>query len=224
MKRIGMIGAGLLALGFLGACAGLGQYVFQSVIGKHIALQVPATLAFPDEVVLDMGQDDSVGGVLGSVMLGAMMGGSLESKVGASVKKSAEPLSILAAAALKQQVVKADLFGRVSTEPGDVSLSWGVSRWGLVHDKKTDTLAPVLDLSAALSVPGYGTVWKGSKSATDLGQAAKDKATALSLAALALGPKAFQDVMDVMIQDLGAQLLADMAAAKPGRKVPVEGK
>ncbi len=224
MKRIGMIGMGLLALGVLGACAGVGRYAFQSLIGQHINVQVPAQLDFPATVVLDFGQDDTAAGRVGSAMMGALLGGSLEDKAGQAVQKAAEPLRALAAAALMQQVVKAELFGRVSTEPGDVRLGWGVSRWGVVYDKKASKLDPVLDLEATLSVPGLGTVWRGRKSAADLGAAAEEKAAGLSLAALALGPKAYQDVLDVMVQDLGAQLLADLAAAKPGRRVPVEGK
>lgn len=209
----------LSVLVLLGACASVGKYAFQSLIGQHIGVQVPAALAFPDEVVLELGQDSTAAGRIGSAMLGAMLGESLEAKVGKSVKKAAEPLSGLAAAALKQQVVKAQLFGRVSTEPGDVSLNWGIGRWGLVFNKETQKLMPVLDLTAALSVPGLGTVWRGSKSAADLGQAAKEKAAGLSLATLAGGPKSFQDVMDVMLQDLGGQLLVDLASAKPGRRV-----
>lgn len=214
-KRLFLIAAVASAL----ACASVGKYAFQSLIGQHIGVQVPAQLDFPDEVVLDFGQDDTAAGRIGSAFMGAMLGGSLEEKAGQQLKKAAAPLSTLAAAALKQQVVKAQLFGRVSTEPGDVRLGWGIGRWGLTYDKKTSKLEPVLDLTATLSVPGLGTVWRGSKSALDLGAAAKEKAAGLSLAVLAGGPKSYQDVMDVMVQDLGSQLLADLAEAKPGRRV-----
>jgi hypothetical protein len=213
--------AAILSISLLTACSG-GQktrWVFHSLIGQHVNVQVPAALDFPDTVVLDLGVDDTAAGRIGSVFAGAMLGESVESKVGKAVKAAALPLRSTAADALRRQVVDAKLFGQVATDAGDVRLGWGVGRWGLVYDKAETRLEPVLDLEATLSVPGVGVLWRGKRSAADLGAAAKKKAAGLSLAVLAGGSKSYQDVLDVMVQDLGGQLLDDLAKARPKRRV-----
>lgn len=222
-KKLG-VWAVILSGSLLMACSGgqAGRYVFHSLVGKHVAVQVPAALDFPDTVVLDLGVEDTAAGRIGSVFAGAMLGESVESKVGKAVKAAAAPLRTAAAGALQRQVAEAGLFGAVATDRGDVRLGWVVGQWGLRLDRATSKLEPVLDLEATLGVPGVGVLWRGRRSAADLSQAAKEKAAGLSLAVLAGGPKTYQDVMDVMIQDLGGQLLDDLAKANPKRRVKSE--
>jgi hypothetical protein len=202
--------AGALAL-LLAGCSGaeLGRFVFQKYIGSHIHCQVPAALSFPDKVVLDLGQDDTAAGRIGGIFASAMLGGSIESKVGAAVKQAAIPLREKAAQSLQQQVADAALFGTVDTVKGDVSLDWGIAQWGLRKDAD-GKIQVVLDLEASLSVPGLGVIWHGTRSAADLGQAAKEKVAGLSLASLAGGPTEFQDVLNVCTKDLGGQLIAEL--------------
>jgi hypothetical protein len=219
MKRMFLWGALILALGGCSE-AQVGRWAFQQAIGQHVHCQVPAALDFPDTVVLDLGQDDTAAGRIGGVFAAAMLGGSLESKVGQAVKEAALPLRESAAAALQKQVVDAALFGKVDTDAGDVRLGWGISRWGLRKNEQ-GKIETVLDLEATLSVPGFGVIWRGTKSAADLGQAAKERATGLSLAVLAGGPQEFQGVLDVCLKDLGGQLLVQMANADPKRRIAI---
>jgi hypothetical protein len=224
MKKHLVLLAPILSVSLLLACSG-GQktnWIFHSLIGQHVNVQVPTALDFPDTVVLDLGVDDTAAGRIGSVFAGAMLGESVESKVGKAVKAAAAPLRSTAADALRRQVVDARLFGQVATDAGDVRLGWGVGRWGLVYNKEESRLEPVLDLEATLSVPGLGVLWRGKRSAADLGADAKEKAAGLSLAVLAGGSKSYQDVLDVMVQDLGGQLLDDLARAKPKRRVKAQ--
>lgn len=202
--------AGLAAL-VLAGCSGaeIGRWAFQRYLGSHIHCQVPAALSFPDKVVLDLGQDETAAGRIGSVFAGAMLGGSLEAKVGKAVKQAALPLRESCAKSLQKQVADAALFGAVDTAKGDVSLEWGIGQWGLRKNKEGD-IETVLDLEASLSVPGIGVVWRGRRSAADLGKEAKEKAMGLSLAALAGGPTEFQDVLNVCLRDLGGQLIAEL--------------
>jgi len=217
-KRMKQACAWALSLALVG-CSGaeVGRWAFQRFLGAQVHCQVPAALDFPDNMVLDLGQDDTAAGRIGGVFAAAMLGGSVEAKVGKALKQAALPLREKAAVALQAQVVQAGLFGTVDTAQGDVRLGWGVSRWGLSKDASGQIQA-VLDLEATLSVPGLGVVWRGTKSAADLGREAKEKASGLSLAVLAGGPKSYEDVMNVCLNDLGGQLLADLAQADPKKR------
>lgn len=217
MKRSQRWAAGLALSLALAGCSGaeVGRWAFHRFLGSQVHVQVPAALDFPDTVVLELGQDDTAAGRVGGLLAGALLGGSVEAKVGKAVKAAALPLRQKAAQSLQKQVVDAALFGVVDTMKGDVSLGWGVGRWGLQKDA-AGKLQPVLDLEATLSVPGLGVVWRGSKGAADLGQAVKERAAKLDLAALALRPKAFEEVLDACVQDLGGQLLADLAKRRDG--------
>lgn len=215
------IPAGLLTLAFLAGCSG-GQatrFIFQSLVGQHVHVQVPGALDFPDTVVLDLGQDDTAAGRIGGMFAAAVMGESLEDKAGKAVKAAAAPLRVSCADALRKQVVDAQLFGTVDTEPGDLRLGWGISSWGIRMNRDSGRLEPILNLTATLSVPGVGVVWRASRSAADLGQAAKEKAAALSLAVLAGGPKTYQDVLDAMVLDLGGQIIVEMTRNPPQRRL-----
>lgn len=217
--------AGLLALAVLAGCSG-GQHtrwIFQSLVGQHVHLQVPAALDFPDTVVLDLGQDDTAAGRIGGMFATAMMGESLESKAGKAVKAAAAPLRVSCATALNRQVAEAQLFGRVDSEAGDLRLAWGVSQWGVRLDRGTGRVEPILDLRVSLILPGVGVVWSATRSAADLGQEARERATALSLAVLAGGPKTYQDVLNAMVLDLGGQMIAEMASNPPRRKLRAPG-
>ena len=60
----------------LGACAGadIARFAFHNFIGQNIKVQVPASLEFPDEVVLDLGQGKSVAGRVASAYVEGLLG------------------------------------------------------------------------------------------------------------------------------------------------------
>jgi hypothetical protein len=219
MQRVGAWALALLLVGCSGA--EVGRWAFKNYVGAHIHCQVPAVLDFPETVVLDLGQDDTAAGRIGGIFATAMLGESVEAKVGKVVKQAALPLRQSCASALQRQVLNAALFGTVDTAQGDVRLGWGVSQWG-VRKTADGRIEPVLDLQASLSVPGIGVVWRATRSVQDLGQAAKEKAQGLSLVVLAAGPKQFQAVLDACVNDLGGQLLADLAEADPKRRFRID--
>lgn len=217
-------GLGLAAWLLLSGCAeaDLGRMAFRSFIGKNIQVQVPAALDFPDEVTLEMGNEADPNSVV-SASLKAMaekaMGGSPEAKIGKWIKEAAKPLRSQAAEIMKAEVEKADLFGAVSTEKGQVQMNWGIGRWGIRNDKEKGVWMPIFDLEATLSVPGMGVVWRGRRSATDLGEGAIKNFNRLNMVRVVAGTKYFQEAMQPIFQDLGAQMMGDLAKAR-GKSAP----
>jgi len=207
MKRIPL----LLAALALSACAGLP--LASALLGSRMSVKVPAELPFPDALTLEL--DPAYGG---KVKLLSLLGGvSLEKRLGALVKEQSRSLRVGGAKAFRQELEAAAPFGQVVDEGGNVGLAVGVSRFGLAWDPQAKSYGLVLDLQASLSEPHLGVVWRGTRTAKDLGADVKKLASKVDVAALLAEPQALDDLGRAAVRDLSRQLLADMEASLRGR-------
>lgn len=196
-----------LALG-LSACAGLPG--LGSFLGQRISVNVGPEIPFPDTLTLQLDPSAGKGMQAADALLGRLGGGTLEERLGALLKQQSEPLRRQGAAALRQQLEQARLFGSVVEQGGNVALSVGVSRFGLAYDPASRQYQLVLDLSMTLSEPHLGVLWTGKRSAADLGAALRPYATRVNLAQLLSRPEGFNNLGQDALRDLGGQLLQEL--------------
>lgn len=202
----------LVAL-ILTACAALP--LAQALMGQRVSVTVPRELPLPDRVTLELSGQASEAAKLGNLLLGALGQGSVEERLGAALKQQAAPLRKAGALAFRQELQKAQLFGSLVDEGGNVGLSLGVGRWGIAFDPASKSYQPVLDMEATLSEPHLGVVWRASRSAAQLSADAKKLVGKVDLAKLAANPAGLNDLMGVVTRDLSRQLVEDLRQNPP---------
>lgn len=201
------------AILLVSGCAALP--IFQSLLGQHMSVNVPAELPLPDQLTLTLGGPAGDAAKLGNSILGALGQESLELKLGKALKQSATPLRKLAAQGFKSELEKAKLFGSVVESGGNVGMAVSVSRWGLAYDAASKSYLPVLDLQASLSEPHLGVVWKAERSAAQLSALAKEQIGKVDITALIARPQSYQDLMGTVARDLSRQLVEDLRQHPP---------
>lgn len=202
----------LVAL-ILTACAALP--LAQALMGQRVSVTVPRELPLPDRVTLELSGQASEAAKLGNLLLGALGQGSVEERLGSALKQQAAPLRKAGALAFRQELQKAQLFGSLVDEGGNVGLSLGVGRWGIAFDPASKSYQPVLDMEATLSEPHLGVVWRASRSATQLSADAKKLVGKVDLAKLAANPAGLNGLMGVVTRDLSRQLVEDLRQNPP---------
>jgi hypothetical protein len=208
MKRVSWLPVLLL----LGACAGLpvlGQWM-----GPFVSVSVPSEIPFPQPMILELGPAAGAA-ALADQALGLLGSQSLEQRIGTAVRNVSAPYSAMAAEAFRKELEDSKLFGSVTHGQGTVSISVGISRWGIAYDESTKRLLPVMDLEASLSVPGLGNVWKASRSMKDLGAEALAALPTLSPAMLASNPQGFSAALASVTAQLSRQLVEELRKNPP---------
>ncbi len=214
--------ASLLALSLSLGCAGDQgplKNLFGALIGSHISVGFPAAVPVPDEVTLDLGIQGGEATRLGQALFSAVTGETLEQKVGKAIKNAALPVRSLAAGSFRSELEKSQLFGKVTDQGGDLMLSLGVPRWGLRRDPASGKVEPIFDMEASLALPGFGTVWKATRSAAQVSQALKSKGFNLGLELVASRPKSLGDALALVATDLSQQMVEDLRKNPPQRKL-----
>ena len=205
-SRTPILALSLLLL--LPACAGLP--VLGSFLGQQVTVALGPELPFPDALTLELDPNAGQGLQAADRVLGLVGGGSVEQRLGGLLKQQTQSLRRQGAQQLRQQLQQAGLFGSVVEQGGMVSMSLGVSRFGLAYDPASRAYQLVLDVAMTLSEPHLGVLWTGHRSAADLGAALKPYASRLDASQLLARPQLLNNLGQAALKDLGGQLLQDL--------------